>query len=340
MSASILFQNTASSIILIDVPTSIQECQAPFGQGVHRQLLSANPIEEPFPTPEPKDADAWQHSQAPAALLAELMTIETVRSALNELKLNYAGPLCLSRAIRKDQSHSASLEVTGTPSDVYTPDGSHYLHGTIQDHREEFISNAPNFDLMVIDPPWPNRSVKRKKNSYSTTTGVMETRKLLESLPVASKLEADGLVAVWTTNKRSLYSLMTSPGGILSLWGLEIICEWIWLKITSNGEPIVSLESQWKKPWERLLIAKRQGSQRRVSPKILIGVPDVHSRKPNLRALFQEVFWTAEYSGVEIFARNLTAGWWSWGDEVLRFQNTQEWVSDDSSAVNHLQPEY
>ena len=33
-----------------------------------------------------------------------------------------------------------------------------------------------------------------------------------------------------------------------------------------------------------------------------------------------------KYLALEIFARNLTAGWWSWGDEVLEYQKKKYWI--------------
>jgi hypothetical protein len=32
------------------------------------------------------------------------------------------------------------------------------------------------------------------------------------------------------------------------------------------------------------------------------------------------------YSALEVFARNLTAGWWACGDEVLKFNQDTWWV--------------
>ncbi|KAK5633216.1 hypothetical protein RRF57_008930 [Xylaria bambusicola] len=154
-----------------------------------------------------------------------------------------------------------------------------------------------------------------------------EARELLGQIPIAARLKRDGLVAIWITNKAAVTDLLTSPGGILAQWGLEPIGEWIWLKITSTGDPILDVESVWRKPWERLLIARRMGSliSLPVSRRVIIGVPDVHSRKPNLRGLFEDIL-PKGYIGLEVFARNLTAGWWSWGNEVLFFQQGHHWV--------------
>ncbi|PHH88571.1 hypothetical protein CDD83_7352 [Cordyceps sp. RAO-2017] len=149
---------------------------------------------------------------------------------------------------------------------------------------------------------------------------------MLAGIPVPARLAADGLVAVWITNKPGVRELLTSPAGVLAGWGLEPVTEWTWLKVAASGEPLYDVESAWRKPWEKLLVARRRGARlhRALPPKVVVAVPDVHSRKPHLRRLFQDALGP-QYTGLEVFARNLTAGWWSWGDEVLKFQGAHHW---------------
>jgi N6-adenosine-specific RNA methylase IME4 len=70
-----------------------------------------------------------------------------------------------------------------------------------------------------------------------------------------------------------------------------------------------------------------------VEGKVIVSVPDVHSRKPNLRGLFEGLL-PERYEALEVFARNLTAGWWAWGDEVLLFQRRECWVDGDEDDEN------
>jgi N6-adenosine-specific RNA methylase IME4 len=97
---------------------------------------------------------------------------------------------------------------------------------------------------------------------------------------------------------------------------------------------VVAVDSEWRRPWERLVIGRKKGGSGSgsgtgpVEGKVIVAVPDVHSRKPNLRGLFEELL-PERYEALEVFARNLTAGWWAWGDEVLLFQRRECWVEDD-----------
>ncbi|KAI1386376.1 MT-A70-domain-containing protein [Hypoxylon trugodes] len=342
LSAScILFENPDKSIILIDIPRSIEEAQLLPEQAIKRRIISSRPAEVPWKTPEPKKG--LGQSVSPSAAISELMTIESVKAALQEIKHSYEGPWCLQRVLsntgeasddelhheesRKRKQTSSNIKDVHTTSEPYIPDLSHYLLGTIESQRGNFLTDAPKFDLIVLDPPWPSRSVKRKRNSYTIAYDMQDVRNLLNQIPVSSHLKSDGLVAVWVTNKAAVADLLTSYCGIFSEWGLEFVGEWIWLKITNSGDPIMDIEAQWRKPWERLLIGRRKGStsKQSIPTKVVMGVPDIHSRKPNLRPLFQDML-PENYNGLEIFARNLTTGWWSWGNEVLLFQQKEHWI--------------
>ncbi|KAM0328061.1 hypothetical protein ACHAQA_005463 [Verticillium albo-atrum] len=323
----ILFEDEKKAIFLLDIPRSIEEAQVPSGQAPPRRILSAAPVSTPFLTPEPKNADVRLHDQEPSVLLADLMTGAAVQGAIETLQSSYTGSFCLPRITKQ--------ATTETPSDRPThfiPENSQYINGNIEEKRDDLIAGRRTFDLILLDPPWPNRSAKRKRGGYATVASLPEMRFLLSQIPIASHLAAEGLVAVWVTNKPSLVDLLTAQGtGMFAEWGLELVAEWTWLKITSEGKPMFDLESTWRKPWERLLVARRAGSQLKVPQRVLLAVPDVHSRKPNLRRLFEDLL-PKNFSGLEIFARNLTAGWCSWGNEVLRFQEEHHWVDVPQEA--------
>ncbi|RYO83357.1 hypothetical protein DL766_007256 [Monosporascus sp. MC13-8B] len=367
----VLFESPGKSAVVMDIPRSIEEAQVlPGRPAIERRLVSRSPVREQWATPEPRNGDIQIAAAPPSAAIAELMTLETARTALDGVRSSHAGPWCLSRVLagrqaggvvdeNKDSSRKRKQTVlvgsdeeevipqpvrqrrlgspdphaVNDPSPPFIPEQSHYLLGSIASQREAFLRTAPRFDLIVLDPPWPSRSVKRKKRGgYSTAHGMREAGELLSQIPVASHLKREGLVAVWVTNKAAVADLLTSPGGIFSQWGLEPVGEWIWLKITASGDPIVDMESRWRKPWERLLIARKIGSSAMlpIQAKVMLAVPDVHSRKPSLRGLFKDIL-PDDYAGLEVFARHLTAGWWSWGDEVLRFQHRQYWVESEDT---------
>ncbi|KYK59217.1 hypothetical protein DCS_00347 [Drechmeria coniospora] len=332
---SILFETADKSVVLLDIPRTLEESQGRPGQVPERRIYSAPPPLEPFPTPEPRRqrrggrsgaagaAHAASH-QTPAARIADLMTAAVVRDALQRLADQYVGPFHLAR-------RPAPLDPLGEDSQddlapLIVPPGAHPLHGSIEELRPCLLADAPTFDLVVLDPPWPNRSARRRADGYRTAATLPAMRRLLTSIPLAGRLGPDGLVAVWITNKPGIPDLLTGPSGVFASWGLDLAAEWIWVKVTASGEPLYDVDSQWRKPWEKLLVAKRRGvrAPAPLRSMVIVAAPDVHSRKPNLRGLFRHVLGK-DGVGLEVFARNLTAGWWSWGDDVFRFQHESHW---------------
>lgn len=323
---SIIFEDVEHGLTILDIPTSIEEAQVPAGCSPTHRLLSSEPPDEPFETPEPKsesDYSVHRNGVSFAAQVSDLMTAETINRVLPRLRDLYKGPFHLPRTVSMAPEHTLD-----EMQQSFIPPKCRYVQGLLQNTRPGFCESAPRFDLIVMDPPWPNRSVRRKKRSYSTAFNMSEIRDLLSAIPISSHLSDGGLVAVWITNKPSVLELMTSPSGLFAQWGLELVTEWTWLKITASGEPLFAMDSAWRKPWEKLLIAKPIGSPKppQLAPRVIAAVPDLHSRKPNLRGMFQSILGN-EFQGLEVFARHLTSGWWCWGDQVLLFQHPKNWSS-------------
>ncbi|KAI9729888.1 MAG: hypothetical protein M1818_008328 [Claussenomyces sp. TS43310] len=219
-------------------------------------------------------------------------------------------------------------------SEICIPPMSTYLQGELESTSHIFTSTAPSFDLIILDPPWPNRSARRKK-SYSISYTTADIAALLSSIPIKNHLTEDSFVGIWITNKPAFHDLVLSSGGIFDQWDVELSEEWIWLKVTSSGTPISSLAGTWRKPYEVFLLGRKKLSSGSRSPsikrRVLVAVPDLHSRKPNMKTLFESML-PSKYEALEIFARNLTAGWWAWGNEVLKFQHQDQWTADVSDC--------
>lgn len=249
---------------------------------------------------------------------------------------------------------------TGRGSPTYTlPPSSSFFLSTINTTTMKAFSDSAytmlpkhsrsagpgQFDFIILDPPWQNRSVRRSKR-YETTAS-HSGRRYGDSDPLipleetlGQHIAPGGLVGCWITNKAK------ARGKALQLfesWGMNLEEEWVWLKVTSKGEPVTELGGVWRKPYEVLLLGRKAlkdengrkvrevkgGVERKVKETLLVAVPDLHSRKPNLKELIEPLMThPREYRALEVFARNLTAGWWAWGDECLKYNWTDFWSND------------
>ncbi|KAJ8060124.1 hypothetical protein OCU04_010476 [Sclerotinia nivalis] len=427
----ILYQNDSQTITLIDIPQSIEDAQYLSGEQIplqnrKRRLISCKPLVIPYPSLEPKSAKALKN--APEKNIKELMLERYVQLALDEMKENFRwnGSLSLDRVYGKDEKkkkrgppeegvgkaqhdvikvenvcmRSKRVEIDDVAGTM--PPKSTMLYGSISEVNDqgdlELREGLPSFHVIIVDPPWPNRSALRK-NAYTIASGSLGIENLLKSLP-CHRIENGGCVGIWVTNKPAFRVMLLDKGGLFDHWGLELVEEWIWLKVTSSGEPIYDIKGTWRKPWEILLVGRKTGVERKhvgklefdskksvgkegpdvkeereetnftnqnpfkhshavsqllpitasplpssssspaqpeiptipIKRRILIGVPDLHSRKPNLRFLFGQLLGVQDYKGLEIFARNMTAGWWGWGNEVLRFQGDGAWEEGRGSG--------
>ena len=192
---------------------------------------------------------------------------------------------------------------------------------------------ARRFDVVLLDPPWPNRSAKRKR-AYEQVGGMPHVKKMLLKMDIDSYFERNALVGVWVTNKASLRGHVLGPGGLFDVWNVGLIEEWVWIKTTTTGEPIFDIDNAMRKPYEILFLGRAAPNawtamKHASSPRkrIIAAVPDIHSRKPCLKGLLEAYMAPPrDYSALEVFSRYLVSGWTSWGNEVLKYNWDKYWT--------------
>ncbi|KAJ7338718.1 hypothetical protein JRQ81_012620 [Phrynocephalus forsythii] len=182
------------------------------------------------------------------------------------------------------------------------------------------------FGVIVIDPPWENKSVKRSKR-YGYLSHWQ-----IKQIPVPALAAPDCLVVTWVTNRQKHLQFVKRE--LYPFWSVHGIVEWYWVKITRSGEFVFPLDSLHKKPYEILVLGRVQGhkdaplriSEDELPPtipdqKLIVSVPcTLHSHKPPLTEILKQ-YTKPGVECLELFARSLQPGWTSWGNEVLKFQH-------------------
>ncbi|KAI9726786.1 MAG: hypothetical protein M1828_000642 [Chrysothrix sp. TS-e1954] len=196
----------------------------------------------------------------------------------------------------------------------------------------QFASKG-RFDFILLDPPWPNRSASRK-SSYRTNSDLRSLEELLVGLDLDMHIATGGYIAVWITNRPAVRELVLGASGLFKVWNISLVEEWAWMKVTQQGEPVTPINGTWRKPYEILLIGKAPLDRMLVAEpmdtvtrRTVLAVPDLHSRKPCLKQIFERILLQGreDYRGLEVFARHLVSGWLSWGDEVLKYNWSGFW---------------
>jgi hypothetical protein len=87
----------------------------------------------------------------------------------------------------------------------------------------EYTSMAGLYDVIVVDPPWENRSaIRGKKYAWLPSERLHDV-----SLPRLAAVGA--VVAVWVTNKRKLATFVRHS--LFPKWHVHYLTEWHWLKV-------------------------------------------------------------------------------------------------------------
>jgi N6-adenosine-specific RNA methylase IME4 len=199
------------------------------------------------------------------------------------------------------------------------------------------------FDFVLLDPPWPNASARRK-GEYNAFRNRKYLEGKLRGLNFTKLLAEGGYVGIWITSKSAIRKFVVGEDGLFRRHRIKLVEEWIWLKVTAKGEPFLSLDSYWRKPYEILLLGQKEtlrhgeidlsNSRNQPTKKVIAGVPDFHSRKPCLRSLIEPMMPDPDnYNAMELFARHLTAGWWSLGDEVLKYNWEGYWAGQNKNIT-------
>ncbi|EPY54086.1 mRNA (N6-adenosine)-methyltransferase [Schizosaccharomyces cryophilus OY26] len=240
-------------------------------------------------------------------------------------------------------SHTVQLNLQGVKTFVseadrvpawstyYVPPGASFIMGDVEKTSNVLLEalEGKKLDTVVLDPPWPNRSVARK-NSYPVNRHLG----YLRHLPIKQLLKKDGIVAIWCTNKKKIIEFIKND--LFPSWNLCYITTWVWLKITMQGDPLFNIHSKMRKPWEQLIIGATPSYLKMHRERIqdnytLVSVPDYHSRKPSLHPFLKQ-WLNCDPIGLEIFGRCLSKNWITWGQQPLYFMNTAYWKCNDGGC--------
>ncbi|CAK1584331.1 unnamed protein product [Parnassius mnemosyne] len=181
--------------------------------------------------------------------------------------------------------------------------------------------DGKKFDIVIADPPWWNKYIRRLKAANSKLSYSMMYNEEIALIPVKNLLADNCLVAVWCTNSPSNVTAVKDL--IFPNWGVEYVTTWYWLKVTTGFKPVCEFGSGSKKqPYERIIFGKVGEVGHIPKEHLIISVPSaLHSHKPPLLDVLQPYVIAEDPQALELFARYLLPNTTSVGYEPLKWQH-------------------
>jgi N6-adenosine-specific RNA methylase IME4 len=170
---------------------------------------------------------------------------------------------------------------------------------------ETLIDQGCRFGTIYADPPWHYANAASRgaaENHYRTMT-----IDAIAGLPIA-KLAADQAhLHLWTTN-----AFLFEAQQVIEAWGFTYKSCLIWIK------PQLGNGNYWRVSHEFLLLGVRGNLTftDKTQQSWLCAERSRHSAKPKMfRKLIEQV---SPGPRLELFARTLSDGWTTWGDQIQR----------------------
>ncbi|XP_062545367.1 N(6)-adenine-specific methyltransferase METTL4 isoform X1 [Armigeres subalbatus] len=207
--------------------------------------------------------------------------------------------------------------------DFIIPSNCRFFNTDVR-NLSDHITIEDRFDLIVMDPPWWNKYIRRTKAVNEQSGYRMLDNESLKSIPLENHIHDRTIVAIWCTNSPTHISAIEEQ--FCPKWNLKLVGSWFWTKVTEHGMPVCSFnETTKKQPYERLFIAVSSDSSIKNIPRerYIFSVPcAIHSNKPPLLDLFADLL-PERPKCLELFARNVYPNFTSIGTEVLKLQNSR-----------------
>lgn len=146
---------------------------------------------------------------------------------------------------------------------------------------ELMLGCAENVNLVLMDPPWPNKSTTHERSGEYTAIDIYDLFKI--DLPSILLRSPSALVVVWVTNKPKvrappyLRNMATARARcadkkltwayddraqfrrfvvdkLFRDWGISVVAQhWYWTKLDVAGRPVFDLDSQHRRCYEGML---------------------------------------------------------------------------------------
>ncbi|KAH8236643.1 hypothetical protein KR026_007363 [Drosophila bipectinata] len=221
--------------------------------------------------------------------------------------------------------------------DVYLiPDRACFYNHNVDQLLTLLPQLLPAYDLIVMDPPWRNKYIRRLKKAKKELGYAMMDTDQLAFMPLSKLIHPRSLVAIWCTNSGQHQTALEQQ--LLPRWNLRLVHKLRWYKLNTDHQLITSPQADLtqKQPYEMLYVACHINAamdygENLQKTQLLMNIPSiVHSHKPPLLDWLREHIvldeGQKEPNCLELFARYLQPQFTSIGMEVLKLMDERLYI--------------
>ena len=171
------------------------------------------------------------------------------------------------------------------------------------------------YGIIYADPPWHYRVYSKKgagrsAESHYPTMTIEE----IQALPVLELADKDCALFMWIT-----FPLLKESLSVLSAWGFKFkTIAFVWIKQNRKSDSLFWGMGYWTRANAEFCVLATKGKPKRMAKnvhQVIVSHIEEHSKKPD-EARRRIVRLMGDLPRIELFARQKTAGWDVWGNEV------------------------
>ena len=171
------------------------------------------------------------------------------------------------------------------------------------------------YGITYADPPWHYRVYSKKgagrsAESHYPTMTIEE----IQALPVSELADKDCALFMWIT-----FPLLKESLSVLSAWGFKFkTIAFVWIKQNRKSDSLFWGMGYWTRANAEFCVLATKGKPKRMAKnvhQVIVSHIEEHSKKPD-EARRRIVRLMGDLPRIELFARQKSAGWDVWGNEV------------------------
>ena len=179
---------------------------------------------------------------------------------------------------------------------------------------EQVLFPNKKYKIIYADPPWSYKDKALAGNRGAGCKYQTQSQEWLKQLPISKITDNDCILFLWVTMPK-----LNECFELIKAWGFEYkTVAFTWVKRNKKSNTWFMGMGRWTRANSEICLLATKGKPKRINASVhsVIDTPiEIHSKKPDITKE-RIVKLVGELPRIELFARQKTDGWDSWGNEI------------------------